>query len=177
MWKHRPSLRVTFCAPHSEFRTQMREINHLRLPASANPEGIESLSPMVGPIPRGPTLGTLAVDRLTHPALVDRDDEGEKTAKKFEREFAMSPARIIRPRSAITIEDLFDATDFQLLLNQMDKNLKMEPGETPSKAVKRLGVDKILLSRKFAEKPSLYSKSQVAFAKLLSEIESSFVGS
>jgi hypothetical protein len=35
----------------------MREINHLRLLEAANPKGIESLSPMVGPTPRGPTLG------------------------------------------------------------------------------------------------------------------------
>jgi hypothetical protein len=44
----------------TEFRTQTWEINHLRLALAINPKGIESFSPTVGPIPRGPTLGNVS---------------------------------------------------------------------------------------------------------------------
>jgi predicted ATP-dependent endonuclease of OLD family len=121
------------------------------------------------------TLASLCIGwGLEFSVLLDRDKEGEITAKKFERELGLNPKRIIRPQSAITIEDLFEVNDFQSLLNQLDRKLKMEPEETPSKAIERLGVDKILLSRKFAEKPTLYFKSQPAFSRLLSEVEKSF---
>ena len=121
------------------------------------------------------TLASLCIGwGLDFSVLLDRDDEGLKTAKKFERDLGLNPKRIIHPRNATTIEDLFDPNDFQALLHQHDRKLTMEAGENPSKAIKRLGVDKILLSRKFAEKPSSYSKSLPAFTRLLNEVENAF---
>jgi predicted O-methyltransferase YrrM len=105
---------------------------------------------------------------------VDRDDEGLKTARKFERELGVDPKRIIHPKSAVTIEDLFEPEEFQLLLAKLDPSLKMESGETASKAIKRLGIDKILLARKFAESPGSYPKSKPAFERLFQDIENSF---
>lgn len=122
-----------------------------------------------------PTLASLCIGwGLDFSVLLDRDKEGEKTAKKFEREFRLEPKRILHPNNAVTIEDLFVAEDFQKLLTDLDKNLKMENGETPSQAVSRLGIDKILLARKFAENPKPYTKSQPAFHRLLADAAKSF---
>jgi hypothetical protein len=121
------------------------------------------------------TLASLCIGwGLDFSVLVDRDDEGLKTARKFERELGVDPKRIIHPKSAVTIEDLFEPEEFQLLLAKLDPSLKMESGETASKAIKRLGIDKILLARKFAESPGSYPKSKPAFERLFQDIENSF---
>ena len=106
--------------------------------------------------------------------LLDRDEAGLRTAEKFKRELGVKPSQVIHADSALAIEDLFDLDDFRALMSKLDSGLEMKPGETPSKAIKRLGVDKVLLARKFAESPSSYRKSSANFSRLLQAIEKSF---
>jgi predicted ATP-dependent endonuclease of OLD family len=122
-----------------------------------------------------PTLASLCIGwGLDFCVLLDRDDEGLKTALKFERQLGLNSARIIHPSNAITIEDVFDVEDFKLLLKSLDPSFDLKGAETASKAIKRQSVDKILLARKFAETPLNYSKSAPAFTRLLQTIETAF---
>jgi hypothetical protein len=122
-----------------------------------------------------PTLASLCIGwGLEFSVLLDRDDKGLKVAKKFERALGVNPIRIIHPDNAAVIEDVFDPDEFLTLLTRLDSSLNVKPNETPSKAIKRQDVDKILLARKFAESPSSYPKSAANFSRLLQTIEKSF---
>lgn len=108
--------------------------------------------------------------------LLDRDDEGNKIRAKFEKDFALSPDRLVQPQDASAIEDLLSHEDFRQLLAWCDNALAIEPGERPSNAIKRQGIDKVLLARTFAEKASIPStqftkKTREAVERLLSQIE------
>lgn len=119
-----------------------------------------------------PTLASLCIGwGLTYAVLLDRDAAGLKTAQKFERELGLPPAKIVHPSNAVAIEDVFDAVEFAAMLSRLDSSLAMEPNETPSKAMKRQNIDKILLARKFAENPKLYPKSSQSFSRLLQAVE------
>lgn len=137
-------------------------------------------SPLVGKVAVFPgtgaatltTLASLCIGwGLPYAVLLDRDDAGLKTAQKFERELGLPLARIIHPQNATTIEDIFEPTEFAELLTRLDSSLTMESKETPSKAIKRQSIDKILLARRFAEHPQLYPKSSQSFGRLLQTVE------
>jgi hypothetical protein len=123
-----------------------------------------------------PTLASLCIGwGLEFSVMLDRDAEGEKTAKIFERELLVPPLRIIQPSSATTIEDLFDKEEFRVLLTMLDATFTLESNETPSKAIKRQKVDKVFLAQKFCETPSLFPKSAPNFERLWNTIANSFV--
>ncbi len=122
-----------------------------------------------------PAIGSLCIGwGLSFSILLDRDDDGLKVAKKFERELGISHLRIIHPESASTIEDVFDPDEFAELLRVLDPALGVDRDEKPSKAIKRQSVDKILLARKFAEQSVKYPRSAVSFRRLIEKIQKSF---
>lgn len=142
----------------------------------------ELKSPLLGNVAIFPGTGAATLTALASlcigwglrfAVLLDRDDAGRKAASKFERDFGLPPARIVHPHGAVTIEDVFEISEFRLLLSKLDPTLEMEPGETPSKAVKRLKVDKVLLARRFSEETSAFPQSAGSFAKLLEAIRKS----
>lgn len=87
-------------------------------------------------------------------ALLDREGNGNAARDKLIRELGVPEARAIQPDQALGIEDLFSEQDFRLLLASLDPSLTINAGETPTAAVKRQRVDKVLLARKFAENQS-----------------------
>lgn len=91
--------------------------------------------------------------------LLDRDDIGEEVKQKLLRELSISETRITQPLGALAIEDVFSYDDFRTLLEAFDPTLALKPGEKPTTAIRRLRVDKVLLSRKFSE---LVSATEIA---------------
>ena len=112
---------------------------------------------------------------LSFIVLVDRDKQGQSTKKKLIEELSLSEKRIIQPDGGITIEDLFSTTDFRKLLKAYEKDYTLESDESPSKAIRRLGINKVLLSRKFSELASadgfsINSKTETAFKSLFKKL-------
>jgi hypothetical protein len=70
----------------------------------------------------------------------------------FTGEFLVPEARIVQPRNATAIEDLFSAEDFRALLATLDPILTLNTNERPSAAIKRQSIDKVLLARTYGER-------------------------
>lgn len=99
-----------------------------------------------------PTLASLFIGwGQTFVALLDRDTEGTKIRERLLRDFLIPDTRIVQPRNAVAIEDLFSAEDFRRLLATLDPILTLNANERPSAAVKRQRVDKVLLARTYTE--------------------------
>lgn len=112
---------------------------------------------------------------LPFAALLDRDPPGTTAKEKLTDELLVPDDLIIQPHNALAIEDMLSAKDFQSLLTSMDKSLKLNTGETPSKAIKRMKLDKILLARTYAEQassnpPQLTAESQTRINALLNSL-------
>jgi hypothetical protein len=108
-------------------------------------------------------------------AILDNDDQGKNTRDKLIRDLLVPPSRIVHPTDAKTIEDLFSPEDFRSLLVDMDKSLTLNANEHPSSAIKRQGIDKVLLARTYSErstsrKKDLTKKSQENISRLLKDI-------
>jgi hypothetical protein len=102
--------------------------------------------------PNVPYSVSLAIAHASNFAiLLDRDDEGNAAADKLVKDMNISKEAIVQPHNSMGIEDAFSAQDFRALLVEFDPNLKLEANQRPCAAIKRLGVDKVLLARKFAE--------------------------
>lgn len=123
-----------------------------------------------------PLLGSLFIGwGLRFIVLLDNDEQGKAIREKLMRELSIAPARIVHPRDAKNIEDLLSHEDFRALLGKMDEALTLQPGEAPSSAIRRQGIDKVLLARTYSEnvasgKWTLTRKSQDAIARLLTNI-------
>jgi hypothetical protein len=123
-----------------------------------------------------PLLGSLFIGWGLHfVVLLDNDDQGKATRDKLIRDLMVSPSRIVHPRDAKTIEDIFSVEDFRSLLGEMDGVFTLNQGESPSSAIKRQGIDKVLLARTYSEraaqgKAHLTKKSQEAIARTLTDI-------
>jgi hypothetical protein len=105
--------------------------------------------------------------------LLDNDDQGHNIRQKLVHDLSVDPSRIVGPKDAKTIEDLFSMEDFRNLLGVMYSGLTLNTGESPSAAVKRQNMDKILLARTYAEraeKTDLTKKSKDAIGRLLNEL-------
>jgi hypothetical protein len=107
--------------------------------------------------------------------LLDRDEEGLKTRDRFSREFLIPEARLVLPKDATTIEDLFSHEDLRGLLAALDGNLTLEPNESASAALKRRAVDKVLLAGTYAERTArddvaLTKKTQQRIEKLFADL-------
>jgi hypothetical protein len=83
--------------------------------------------------------------------LVDHDDAGKELTATLVNQMNISPKVIISPKDALTIEDLISAEDFKFLLSRFDPRYSLRAGESPSSLIKRERLDKVLLSRRFAE--------------------------
>jgi hypothetical protein len=106
-------------------------------------------------------------------ALLDNDDQGQNSYKKLTHELSVPEIRIVRPKDAKTIEDVFSQEDFRALLSKVDKSLTLNTGERPSAAIGRQNVDKVLLARAYSEqveKIELTKKSEDAIKKLLNDL-------
>jgi predicted ATP-dependent endonuclease of OLD family len=111
--------------------------------------------------------------------LLDRDNAGDAAKEELMKEMDISPKVIVQPHDATCIEDLFSPQDFRLLLSKFDDRYKLDTGMSPSKAIKRQSIDKVLLARKFAEliadgtiRPdSLTQKTKDSAASLLQALE------
>ncbi len=104
---------------------------------------------------------------------MDNDDQGKNAYKKLADELSVPEARIVRPKEAKTIEDLFSHEDFRALLAGVDKSLTVNSGERPSAAIARQNVDKVLLARSFSEQAgtiNLTRKSEDAIRRLLADL-------
>ena len=109
--------------------------------------------------------------------LLDNDDQGQNSGKKLERELSVPPSRIVQPKDAKTIEDLFSSENFHTLLSQMDKSLTLNAGERPRSAIGRQNIDKVLLARTYAEqaeKIDLTKKSEDAIKRLLNDLSNAW---
>jgi hypothetical protein len=107
--------------------------------------------------------------------LLDNDDQGRSTREKLLRDLLVPASRVVHPRDAKTIEDLFSAEDFRTLLAEIDDSLSLNAGEPPSSAIRRQNIDKVLLARRYSErsatrKRELTRKSQEGITRLLSDI-------
>jgi len=108
-------------------------------------------------------------------AALDNDEQGRSIRDKLIRELLIPPGRIVHPKDAKAIEDLMSPEDFRSLLGALDSSLTLAPAEAPTAAIKRQGVDKVLLARTFSEraasaKITLTKKSHEAINRLLSDI-------
>jgi predicted ATP-dependent endonuclease of OLD family len=111
--------------------------------------------------------------------LIDRDDAGDNVRKDLTDLMNISPKVIVSYKDALTIEDLFSAEDFRMLITKFDPRYKLAVNEAPSTLIKREKVDKVLLARKFAEliqtediKPDgLTQKTKDAARQLLESLE------
>jgi predicted ATP-dependent endonuclease of OLD family len=123
-----------------------------------------------------PLLGSLFIGWGLHfVVLLDNDDQGRPIREKLVRDLLISPSRIVHPKDAKTIEDLFSVEDFRSLLGEMDSTLTLNQGESPSSAIKRQNIDKVLLARTYSEravqgKLRLTKKSQEAISRTLTDI-------
>jgi hypothetical protein len=86
-------------------------------------------------------------------AFLDREGNGNAARDKLIRELGIPENRVIQPDQALGVEDLFTEADFGSLLASLDPSLKINNGETPTKAVKRQRVDKVLLAREVLGRP------------------------
>jgi hypothetical protein len=103
-----------------------------------------------------PTLASLFIGwGLNFGVLLDRDGPGLTAKKKLETELTVSTNRIIHPKDALTIEDIFCPDDFRNLLPALEPSYMLKDGEMPSDAIKRQNIDKVLLARKFSEQVSI----------------------
>jgi hypothetical protein len=108
-------------------------------------------------------------------ALLDNDDQGHSVRDKLSRDLSIPTSRIVHPKDAKAIEDLLSHEDFRSLLAAMDSSLTINAGETPTAAIKRQSIDKVLLARTFSERASntkapLTKKSQDGISRLLADI-------
>jgi hypothetical protein len=121
-----------------------------------------------------PMLGSLFVGwGFKFVALLDNDDQGHNSYKKLNYELSVPEARLVRPKDAKTIEDLFSHEDFRDLLAGVDASLTLNSGERPSAAIGRQNVDKVLLARSYSERAetiNLTKKSEDAIRRLLTEL-------
>jgi predicted ATP-dependent endonuclease of OLD family len=123
-----------------------------------------------------PLLGSLFIGwGFPFITLLDHDDQGRAVREKLIRDLLVPAARIVHPKDAKTIEDLISADDFRALLTDLDSSLSLNPSESPSTAIKRQNVDKILLARTYSErvvpgKTTMTKKSQDAITRLLTDI-------
>ena len=121
-----------------------------------------------------PTLGSLFIGwGFKFIALVDNDDQGQNACKKLVNELSVPELRVVRPRDAKTIEDLFSPEDFRSLLTTADSSLTLSSGERPSTAIARQNVDKVLLARSYSEHAQttgLTRKSEDAIKRLLTDL-------
>jgi hypothetical protein len=83
--------------------------------------------------------------------LLDREPIGDAARKKLEEELGVTENHILQPKDASGVEDLLSYEDFKNLLKALDPNLKAEPHEAPTKTVKKLKINKVLLARRYAE--------------------------
>jgi len=93
----------------------------------------------------------------------------------LQKELLVPEARIVQPKDALGIEDIFSAEDFRSLLGTLDASLTLNAGESPSAAVKRQHIDKVLLARAYAERvgrgeTALTKKTQDRIERLLDDI-------
>lgn len=106
--------------------------------------------------------------------MLDNDEQGQSIREKLIRDLSIIPSRIVHPKDARTIEDLLSHEDFRALLGTMDSSLALNAGETPTAAIKRQSIDKVLLARTFSErtntKTALTKKSQDGISRLLADI-------
>ncbi len=102
-----------------------------------------------------PTYASLFVGwGLRFVALLDRDGHGNAAREKLQKELLIHEKAIVQPKNASSIEDLFSHEDFKELAKALDPAFTIEASETPSKAIKRQRIDKVLLARKYAERVS-----------------------
>lgn len=123
-----------------------------------------------------PTLASLFVGwGLPFAVLLDRDEIGAKTRDRLLKELLVQDRRIVLPKDAAGIEDIFSPDDFRALLAVMDSTLTLNPNESPSAAVRRQGIDKVLLARAYAERVSrgetvITKKTQERIERLLDDL-------
>jgi predicted ATP-dependent endonuclease of OLD family len=112
--------------------------------------------------------------------LVDNDEQGRSTSTKLQHDLLVPLSRIVSPKDARTIEDLFSPDDFRALLAAMSSSLTLDAGETPSSAIRRQKIDKVFLSREFSERSSrgsnLTKKSQDSINRLLADLTNAWDG-
>ena len=122
------------------------------------------------------TLSSLFIGwGLPFVVLLDRDTEGTKTRGRLMKELLVPDRRVVQPRDAVAIEDLFSPDDFRSLLTALDSSLTLIANETPTTAVKRQNVDKVLLARTYAERvgrgeTAVTKKTQERIERLLDDI-------
>ena len=125
------------------------------------------------------TLASLFIGwGLEFAVLLDRDDAGTAARDKLVKELSVPESRIILPDQAAGIEDLLSPDDFKAGLKAYDPNLKQNDGESNSKTIRRLGVDKVLLARLYselvsAEKVKPTHKTQENFKRLFNSVKES----
>lgn len=99
-----------------------------------------------------PTLASLLIGwGVKFCALLDRDGPGNAAAKKLREEMGINEDVIIQPDGAAVIEDLFAIDDFEKVVIMLDPKATIDKTLTPSKAMVKAGINKIVLARHFSE--------------------------
>jgi hypothetical protein len=126
------------------------------------------------------TLASLFIGwGLSFIVLLDRDDLGNAAREKLIKELGMQDDLIVQPDHAAGIEDLFSIDDFKSLLKHYGSELTLQPAESPTKFIKRVGIDKVLLARKYsevsrAESHELTAKTRESILKLFAKLKRPF---
>ncbi|HEX8212578.1 MAG TPA: AAA family ATPase [Longimicrobium sp.] len=111
---------------------------------------------------------------LQFAVLVDRDTAGTRAKDRLHRDLLIPPERIVQPKDAVAIEDVFSAEDFRKVLLALDPNFTLLPEERPSTAIERQKIDKVLLARRFSELHAdgmeFTGKTRNAIQRLLKDI-------
>lgn len=83
--------------------------------------------------------------------LLDREEQGNNARGKLVNGLGVDTKNVVQPQDAAGIEDVLSWEDFKNLLTACDPALVLQPRERPTHCIRRLGLDKVLLARRFAE--------------------------
>jgi predicted ATP-dependent endonuclease of OLD family len=111
---------------------------------------------------------------------LDNDQEGHETRKQLIRDMGIHPDRIVQQKDGAAIEDLISPSDFNLVLASLNSAYKLDTGEKPGKALKRLKISKPIAAKQFAElfspgKNTPTKATQEAIAQLMKQCKAAFL--
>jgi len=122
-----------------------------------------------------PTFASLFIGwGLKFIVVLDRDEKGDEVRERLLLDYGIDNARIIQPSNSVTIEDLFSIADFTTLVKMLHPKFVLKDTDRPSKSIKKLDINKVLLARKFAEASTngfeLDAKSKEAVAEFVQSL-------
>lgn len=107
---------------------------------------------------------------LKFAALLDNDTTSERLKEMLLNKLGIMESQIVQLKHVVTLEDLFTKTDFRRIVALMDPNLKMNAYESPSTAIERLKINRVILGKIYlanAEKIELSKTTEISINRCL----------